>query len=233
MRWINKITMVVSLFAVTVSGYGQDEEDDKKLTVDVGADLVSAYVWRGMYMTGVSIQPSLSLSAYGLTIEAWGSTDFLANFKELDFILSYEMKGFSATIGDYWWKGEGESYFRDAGSHHLEVMLGYTFSGKIPLSLEVYTMFTGDEDKDDEGRKYYSTYIAARYPFTVGNIDFEAGIGVSPWKGMYYRKAAVADVTLKASKNVQITEKYALPVFAELIFAPAQDNAYLVFSVKF
>ena len=225
--------MVVSLFAVTVSGYGQDEEDDKKLTVDVGADLVSAYVWRGMYMTGVSIQPSLSLSAYGLTIEAWGSTDFLANFKELDFILSYEMKGFSATIGDYWWKGEGESYFRDAGSHHLEVMLGYTFSGKIPLSLEVYTMFTGDEDKDDEGRKYYSTYIAARYPFTVGNIDFEAGIGVSPWKGMYYRKAAVADITAKASKNVQITKKYALPVFAELIFAPAQDNAYLVFGVKF
>ena len=225
--------MIVSLFAVAVSGYGQDEADDRKLTVDVGADLVSAYVWRGMYMTGVSIQPSLSLSACGLTIEAWGSTDFSASFKELDFMLSYEMKGFSATIGDYWWKGEGESYFRNQGSHHLEVTLGYTFSEKFPLSLEVNTMFTGDEDKDDAGRKYYSTYIAARYPFTVGNINFETGIGVSPWKGIYYHKVAVATITAKASKNIQITKKYALPVFAELIFAPAQDNAYLVFGIKF
>jgi len=230
---MKRIILFLSLFAVTVTGYGQDEQDDRKLTVDVGADLVSSYIWRGMYQTGASIQPALSLSAYGVTIGAWGSTDFSTNFKELDFYLSCEINRFTAGISDYWWNGEGASYFRDHGSHHIEATLGYTFPEKFPLRLEINTMLTGDEDKDDDGCKYYSTYIAAGFPFSFRDIDFETEIGVSPWKGMYYRKAAVAAITVKATKNLQLTNKYALPVFVELIFSPAKDNAFFVFGVQF
>ena len=43
---------------------------------NVQGDLVSSYVWRGMYQTGASIQPTLSFSVENLSLTAWGSTDF-------------------------------------------------------------------------------------------------------------------------------------------------------------
>ena len=151
----------------------------------------------------------------------------------MDFYLSYELKGFTASLSDYWWNGEGASYFKNAGSHHLEAGLGYTFSEKFPLTLEVNTMLSGDEDKDEAGRKYYSTYISASFPFSVRNINCEAGIGITPRKGIYSDKFEVVVISAKASKKLHLSADYALPVFAELIFSPAQDNAFLVFGIRF
>ena len=227
------VTTAIMILTATLTANGQDENTDSKLTIDVEADLVSSYVWRGMYQTGASIQPTLSISAYGITIGAWGSTDFSTFSKELDFYLSYQFKGLSVTISDYWWNGEGASYFRNNGSHHIEAGLGFTFPERFPLSLEINTMLCGEEDKDDDGKQYYSTCFSARFPFSVKNIDCEAGIGVSPWKGMYGDQFDMVAITAKVSKNLQLSAKYALPVFVELIFSPAQDNVFLVFGLHF
>lgn len=231
MRFIFKTTTIICLFAVTVAGNGQNEDTGMQLTI--GADLVSSYIWRGMYQAGVSIQPSLSISAFGLTLGCWGSTDFSIFSKEIDFYFMYEVKGLSVGIGDYWWRGEGAKYFKNCGSHHIEANLGYTFSDKFPLSLEVNTMLSGEEDKDDTGKKNYSTCILASFPFSVKHVNCEAGIGVSPWEGMYTDKFGVFTITAKASKNLQLSTEYALPVFVELIISPAQNNAFLVFGIQF
>ena len=223
-----KITAIAILFTCSVLVQGQE-----KLKIDVGADVVSSYVWRGLYQAGVSVQPSLSLSTSGLTLGSWGSTDFSTYFKELDFYLSYEVKRFSAGITNYWWSGEGASFFEERGSHLFEINLGYTFSEKFPLSLGVNTMFSGDEDKDDDDKQRYSTYISASFPFSVKDIDCEAGIGVSPWKGLYSNKFDVAVITAKASKNLPLSPDYSVPVFVGLIISPAQDNAFLVFGLTF
>jgi len=231
--WVQTVA-IISLLATSVDGYGQDEDADvRKLKIEAGADLVSSYVWRGIYQTGASIQPVLSLSTYGLTIEAWGSTDFSTMAKEIDFSLSYQIKGFSVGIADYWWSGEGASYFRNRCSHHLEANLGFTVSERFPLLLEVNTMLTGEEDKDNDGKKFYSTYISASFPFSVKSIDCEMGIGVSPWKGMYGDKFDVVTLTARATKKLQLSQKFALPVFVELTFSPVQDNAFLVFGLRF
>ena len=218
----------------TVAGYGQEEEVDRTLTVDAGADVVSSYVWRGAYQAGASIQPEVSLSAFGITLSAWGSTDFSVSYKEIAIYLSYVTGGFRASIADYWWSGEGESYFRNArNAHHLDASLGFTFSDKFPLSLEVSTMLHGDNDKDDEGRRYYSTYISASFPFTVGQIDCETGIGVTPHKGMYGDKVDIASISMKTTKKLQLSAGYAFPVFVEMVFSPSLDNAFVVFGIRF
>ena len=222
----------LSLFTISVAGYGQEVNTDKKLTVEVGADLVSTYVWRGMYQTGASIQPALSLSAYCVTIGAWGSTDFSTYAKEVDFLLSYRVKGFSAGIAGYWWRGEHAPYFTECGSHHLEASLGYTFPEKIPLTLEANMILTGDEDKNEKGKKFYSTYISAGFPFSIKNTEWEAGIGISPWKGMYGNHFNVVAINAKVTKNLSLSTEYTLPVFVELIFSPAQNNAFLVFGIR-
>nr|WP_233545672.1 hypothetical protein [Parabacteroides sp. AM08-6] len=56
---------------------GQDE--NKKLSFTVQGDLVSSYIWRGVYQTGVSFQPTLGLNIAGFSLTAWGSTDFDGN----------------------------------------------------------------------------------------------------------------------------------------------------------
>ena len=68
---------------------------------------------------------------------------------------------------------------------------------------------------------------------TVKNIDCKAGIGVSPWKGLYSNKFDVASITAKVSRNLPLSSDYAIPVFVELIISPAQDNAFLVFGLTF
>ena len=228
-----KTITIFFLFTITFTTYGQEDNADRKLTFDVGADLVSSFVWRGWYLAGPSIQPAMSLSAYGVTIGAWGSKDFSTFDKEIDFFIAYEFKGFSIGIADYWMMYEEAPYFRNKGNHLIEGSLGYTFSEKFPLSIEISTLFAGDEDVNEKGQKYFSTYISASFPFSVRDVNIEAGIGISPWKGMYSNKLDVATISAKASKNLRLSAEYALPVFVELIVAPAQDNIFLVFGINF
>ncbi len=229
---MKKVIITLAFLVATISISAQ-EKKESKFSVDAGADLVSSYVWRGMYQTGVSVQPSLNLSVYGITLGAWGSNDFSTLAKEVDFYVSYEIGGFSATITDYWWMGEGESFFKKREGHLFEVGLSYTFSEKFPLSLGVNKMFAGEIDKDEDGKQMYSTYISASYPFRVKEVECEVGIGISPAKGLYSDKFDLATISAKASKKIEVTDKFALPVFVELLLAPAQDNAYLVFGLTF
>ena len=67
--------LVVSLLTVTVSGFmGITNANAQEFTVQ--GDLVSSYVWRGMYQTGASFQPTLAFSVGGLTVR-WPIYKFL------------------------------------------------------------------------------------------------------------------------------------------------------------
>jgi len=228
---MKKHVLFLAFLAVTSALSAQES---KKLSLDAGADVVSSYVWRGMYQTGVSIQPSVGISACGFQLGAWGSTDFSTTAKELDFALSYRIGGFSVGITDYWWSGEGASYFKESGSHYLEGNIGYTFGEAFPLAISVGTMISGDGDKSiADGKRQYSTYFSAGYPFRVRETDCEISVGVSPWKGMYSKSFDVCSISAKISRGLPLSARYSLPVFVELIFSPSNDNAYLVFGLSF
>ena len=47
-----------------------------KVETEVGANIVSSYIWRGQDLSGVSIQPSIAIGYKGLSLEAWGSIGF-------------------------------------------------------------------------------------------------------------------------------------------------------------
>ena len=109
--------MLATALLMSVSVFSQDE---KKFEITPAADLVSSYVWRGAYQTGVSIQPSLSLSYAGLSLTAWGSTDFSTTAKEFDLTLGYGIGGFNIGLTDYWWAGEGARYGNYPDNHYFE-----------------------------------------------------------------------------------------------------------------
>ena len=73
-----------------------------------GITLVNQYIWRGLDMGNVCVQPTAGVSYKGLSFSTWGSVGFQSgDTKELDFLLSYTTHGFNVGITDYWFPCSG------------------------------------------------------------------------------------------------------------------------------
>ncbi len=244
---MNKITsfIIVALLLAPVTGKAQCD-------FSVGADFVSSYVWRGAATAGTSIQPSMGLSASGFNVGAWGSVDISGQgYKEVDLSVSYTIGGFRFGLTDYWWDGEGAfDYFdfkKDESSHLLEANLGYKFGFGLELSWNTVVAGAGDKYADgDDTKRTFSTYVEAGYSFAIKDVNLIAAIGASPWKSdvLYtgYEKDgqqygtdgfAVTNISLAASKDVAITDKFSMPLFGQLAFNPAKEDVFLVFGLSF
>lgn len=199
------------------------------------ADFVSDYIWRGIDQgSGFSVQPSMTLGYAGLSLNFWGSRSLVweCNKKEFDINLSYSIKNFSITLSDYWWTGVNAPYGDYKNAHYFEGTVAYNFGEKFPLTLSWSTMFAG-ADKNNEGKLRASTYINASYPvFLPADIILTPSIGFTPWKGYYYDKTAVTDISLKASKDIKVTEKFSIPLFIQAIVSPVFDRVHLVGGVS-
>lgn len=220
------------------------QDDESGATFNVQGDLVSSYIWRGMYQTGASFQPTFSFGIAGFSLTAWGSTDFdgyqasegLAN-KEIDLTAAYTFgnSGLTLSVADLWWAGQGANKYFNFKSHetahHFEAGLAYTLPvEKFPLSVVWYTMFAG-QDKDAEGGQNYSSYVELNYPFSVKRVDLNVTCGLVPYKApQYYTNGfAVTNVALKGTTAIKITDSFSLPIFAQAIWNPWLEDAHLVF----
>ncbi len=214
-----------------------------KIEVNAGADLVSGYVWRGVYQegSGASIQPSLGIRYKGFGIGAWGSTSLSSGFKELDLTVGYEIEGFAIQATDYWWAGQGAPFYsRYLDSHLIEGTLSYRFGDKVPLSLEWHTFFAGNLDKDAEGKRQYSSYIQIGYDFSIKGIECTAAVGAAPWNAPAWLPShdgkkgfRISNISLTAARKIRITDRYSLPVFVQAVASPATDDANLIFGISF
>lgn len=245
---LNKIRVTICMAIVSLLSVFtvQANDDAKKLNFTVQGDLVSSYVWRGMYQTGASFQPAFGLSVAGFSFTCWGSTDFdgyrssegLAN-KEIDITAAYTFgnSGLTLSVADLWWAGQGAgSYFNYRNketAHHFEGGLSYTLPvEKFPLSVAWYTMFAG-MDKNAGGDPNYSSYMELNYPFAVKMVDLNVTCGVVPYKAPQYNtdSFAVTNVALRGTTEIKITESFSLPIFAHAIWNPRLEDAHLVFGI--
>lgn len=212
----------------------------------VQGDLVSSYVWRGMYQTGASIQPTLGFAVKGFSITAWGSTDFDgvsasagAAAKEIDLTAAYAFgeSGLTLSVADLWWAGQGANKYFNFKSHetahHFEGGLAYTVqSEKFPLSVAWYTMF-GGQDKNAKGEQNYSSYVEFNYPFSVKKVDLNVTCGVVPYQAPIYgcNGFSVTNIALKGTTGIKFSDTFTLPIFAQAIWNPRMEDAHLVFGI--
>lgn len=84
------------------------------------------------------------------------------------------------------------------------------------------------------GKRSYSTYIALTVPFKLGDLDWTAKVGLTPWEGAYADKfnVTMTNLTLAAAKEIPITSKFSLPLFAQVTFNPYTQGAYFVFGLS-
>lgn len=218
---------------------------------EIGCDIVTSYIWRGsaiyssigeQNVLAPSFQPSFSASFKGFKLGTWGSIDFMGTYKELDYYLSYSLKGFTVTYTDYYWASDWivDNYFdykNNSTAHYLEVSLSYK-GEKIPFSILVATMFYGADKKfEDPSQNNYSTYIEAGYSIPVNKFNIDLLLGVTPMDGLYgdsyggKEGFAVVNAGVSASRAIEITEKFSLPVKASIIANPQAGRLFLVFGI--
>lgn len=204
----------------------------------IATDVVSQYFWRGQDLGSVSLQPTLGVSYKGLSLSAWGNVGLSepTDTKEFDLTLAYTLGAFNIGITDYWFNAgldPAVRYFKyDAhGTNHVfEATLGYDFG---VASLQWYTNIAGNDGVNKDGDRAYSSYFEANVPFTLAGVDWTATAGAVPFATDFYATTgfAVTNLSLKATKDIKVTDTFSLPVFGQIATNPCSQKAYLVFGV--
>ena len=190
-----------------------------KVEASIGADVVSKYIWRGQDLGGASIQPSVSVAYKGLSLTAWGSVGFdKDDDKEIDLTLAYETGNFSVSVTDYW-------YPEYSSDHTFAAQRGYYFGF---MGVNWYTNVSGDDEE-------YASYFTLTAPFSLIGLDWEAEVGATPWGTDYYGtdKFSVCDLSLGASKDINITDSYSTSIFAKATFNPTTEKVYFSIGLSF
>ena len=239
---MKRILFSVTVFLLFLPAFANE---GSKCDFSVGADFVSSYVWRGMLLSGPSTQPAMGLQVGGFSVGAWGSVEMTGfGYKEVDLTASYTISNLTVGLFNYWVSGEGNyDYFdfSESTSHLLEANLAYSFD-PFPLTIGWNTIIAGNDkflDKNGKFKRAFSTYIEASYSFQVKDVQLDAAVGASPWKSstLYTDEGtdrfAVINLSLMASKDIKINDKYSLGIFGQLIFNPAKEDAFFVFGIKF
>ncbi len=223
--------MVMAAALMAGMACGADAAD--KVEVALASDFVSQYYWRGQDLGNVSVQPTLGIGWKGLSLTAWGSVG-LSNFedtKEFDLTAAYEVKGFHVGVTDYWFDSPREKYFayhNDNTSHVFEANLGYDFGF---LAVNWYTNFAGNDGANKSGKRAYSSYVELAAPFRLGGCDWTASVGAVPYATTFYAKAngfAVTNIAVRAARDIRVTDKFSIPLFAQVSANPSTGKAYFL-----
>ena len=230
---MKKIVLLAMGLVVSATTLAQEKET---VETTIAADVVSQYVWRGLEAGSVSLQPTLGIGYKGLSLSAWGSVGLTdpADTKEFDLTLSYTAGGFNIGITDYWFSAggdpEGRYFMYEANNtnHVFEANIGYDFG---VASIQWFTNFAGNDGLNKDGKRAYSSYVEATVPFTLATVDWSATAGAVPFATDFYGTTgfAVTNLSLKATKDIKVTDSFSIPVFGQVVANPCSQKAYLVF----
>ena len=204
---------IVALFSTNIS-YSQD----------FGADLVSSYVWRGtQFGSGSHIQPYMDIGSGNLTGGVWGSfpTSAKGGGNELDLWVSYDFGPLALTITNYTFPGEGGVYSKDEGLFNGDYteLSASTSIGGVDLSAGYFT-------------EVEALYI--ELGTSIGAVDVALGYGDDQSDPFYADGGSgLVNMSFSGSKDIQISDSYALPVFGSFIINPEAETAFLVFGISF
>ncbi|MCY3595803.1 MAG: hypothetical protein OXH01_11305 [Bacteroidetes bacterium] len=208
-------------------------------SVSFGADFFNRYIWRGYdFGDSFSVQPGLALSAGNFELGTWGSYSISsdgADANEHDLYATYSIGlGASAsldlTVTDYYFPnsdaeaGEWLNFDGDGeGAHWIELMGAVTLPESFPLTITAAFMAHNDPDN--------SLYLEGAIPFTVADVELGFTLGLVAGESGFYgvEGASVVNLGLSASKDLQITDNFALPLSAAYVMNPTTEKTYLVF----
>lgn len=221
------------------------EPGTEKSPVNIGADLSTAYIWRGIELgNGPAIQPWGELSLKGFAFGTWGSYEIAGNFNEIDLYARYTLKSFSVSFVDLFFPGyEGldQNYFNFKNSttgHCSEVGLSFNGNEKFPLSIYGGIIVYGraiDTNPDDPESINHSAYVELKYTISKGDYTFNIFSGMCTGKSLLYgtTRAGVCNLGASSQKTIKITDTFSVPFKVALTSNPVMKKAYLTVTASF
>lgn len=208
------------------------KSNDLGLSFEVGADVVSSYLWRGYNLGGLSIQPSVTLDWNGLYLSGWGNIgadnwSFQDINPELDITIGYDNYGIQLDLTHLYYFG-GDAYFPKGGFKAQEIESSSTMEAHagfhlgdlvecVPLSIDWYTTIYGAdcyENEAGEWQRAWSTYIEVGYAFNLPlGVVLDTRVGITPWRGSYSdyeevwknaKTVAINNIHLRAQRDFEL-----------------------------
>ena len=189
---------VILLFVSTLS-FSQNDSTKTNFSLDLGADFMSRYIWRGTQFGGnsPSIQPSIVLGYKNLEIGTWAaySTGGVHASQELDLYFDYTFLNDMITVifTDYYFPSDTANYdyfgYDNKTGHIGELGLIFNGTKKIPVIFSAYINLLGNDaqtlgnnTKDTTTFNLktgiqYSNYFEFAYNNTINNIDLSIFMG--------------------------------------------------------
>ena len=229
-------TRLFFIIAMMTIGIVSSAQAQDKVEGHIKADIVSNYIWRGLNIGHVSLQPKMSVGWKGLSLTAWGSVGLSGHkddVREIDMTLSYETGNLQLGIIDYWTDEHDKRYFyyqKNGTGHSFEGFVGYDFG---PVSASWQTFFAGRDYQEDDDKRAFSSYFELAAPFRLATCEWKATAGLVPWKSDYYEVSGfgVTNLSLRATKAIRITDSFELPLFGQVTANPASQHFYFVFGL--
>lgn len=190
------------------------------VSTSLSVDWVTDYVWRGMLLTNNPvIQPSLTLSAYGLNLNVWGSVDVTDvnedkgenyHWQETDYTISYEyspMEGLDLTGGFIW--------YTFSGLDSTGEVFGTVTLPCVPLSPSLSAYY----DIDEADGLYLNAGLSHDLEITekLGlTLSGGLGYGNNNYHEFYFGEeshGSESDALLKATLGYAMTENLSVAVY--------------------
>lgn len=203
------------------------------VSTTVSADWVTHYVWRGMLLTDEPVvQPSLTLSACGFSLNAWGSVDVTdvnedngeaLHLQEVDYTASYTL----APVEGLDLSGGLISYTFSGLDSTAELFASAALSS-VPLSPSLSVYY----DIDEADSVYANAGLKHAFDLTERlSLTLSGGIG---WGDRKYHEfyfgadahGSFSDLLAKATVNYALTDSLSVYVYGgytELLDGQVED----------
>jgi len=216
---------------------------------NLGVDLMSRYIWRGAKLGSTpSIQPTIEYSKNKFSIGFWGAYGFdNAENKEIDLYLTYSFnKSFSISITDYFFPSDNCDYkyfdYKSESTGHIFEFSGkFKGSKKFPISIFLASNFYGNDAVNRNGKSekdgiQYSSYIELGYE--INNFNIFTGLNLTAPNenngeiGFYGDNFGIINLGAKFTKEIKITNSFAIPFQVSLITNPMKQKIYMVVGIS-
>jgi len=233
---MKKLSYIIILINILFSYVAKAQNENKILTIS--STFVSGNIWRGTSSSEIpNFQPTIDYTFNNFCVGTWASTDFVSDYQEFDLYFGYTYKAISATFYDYFWNFP-ENYFNYKNlttSHYYELELIYEPS-PFPIKLQIATMLYGvdkkfnyDSTETNLSKNNHSIYMELGYNIDLKATNLYPFVGITPFDGLYGQGFDIINLGFTVSKELQISNKFILPIFVSTIINPQIRNYYCVF----
>lgn len=213
-------------------------EKDTKL-FHFNLQIKNMHLWKGLHVTDAPMTAAdINYTSKNGFLKAglWGGRGFNGDYTEFDYYIQFMHKGWSLAIWDInnysdYPDAKIFDYDRSSTSHFIDVILGYQFQ-QIPLKVSWSTIVQGRDtytNDDGELKNAYSNYVEASYVVLDKNnwsLSLLAGGAfsfASTDAHFYGDDPGLTNLGVIYNRDLNIFDKYTLPVSATASWNPVQD----------